>query len=234
VYLIGGDLFNSFTESLDYAKKLDEELGDEIILRYIVGNHDLNGVDYQTAESDVDELYLHNKFLDVEDIRIIGNNGWYDHGFVRGDYTEEDIEVWKQAYWYDRILDMGGLTDQQRMANVLDQVGSQLIKAQESKKKIVMITHFVPRFDYIHRFPSDPRWDKVNAMLGSPRMGELLDEEYVQLTIFGHLHIHPAPVKAGINTYFDQAIGYHTVNTDEWEYDNFMEEWMFRLRVVDL
>lgn len=231
-YLIAGDLFNDFNLSAEYISNLQNKLP-KTKVRYIVGNHDLAGVDFQTAESDANQFYLHNKFLDIDDVRIIGNNGWYDYGFLRGDYSNQEILKWKEAYWYDQQLDMGGLSDQERTNLVLGQISHQLLAAQQAKQKIVFMTHFVPRFDYIRRFPSEEKWDKVNAVLGSPRISELLDMEYVLTTIFGHLHVKPAPLKVGNNVYYNQSLGYRNQNS-EWLSTDFLSEWHNRLQIIDL
>ena len=77
IYVIAGDLFNDFNQSLKFARDMQEALGDKMLIRFIAGNHDMGyGVTYEELESDIDPLYFHNKFIDLTpEVRLIGNNG---------------------------------------------------------------------------------------------------------------------------------------------------------------
>ena len=64
VYVNAGDTYNDFTKTLAYYQALQREVGDQVIIRFLAGNHDMvKGATYAEIQSDVDPLYLHEKFL---------------------------------------------------------------------------------------------------------------------------------------------------------------------------
>lgn len=72
----------------------------------------------------------------------------------------------------------------------------------------------------------------INAMLGSDRLGKLL-ESYpnVKEVFYGHIHgVHP-PLTRGSLTYFNQALGVHKRRHNEWQAATFEEQWLTTVRV---
>ena len=232
-YVIAGDLFNDFQRTLSFARDMQDALGDKILIRFIAGNHDMgNGVTYDELESDIDPLYFHNKFIDLTPtVRLIGNNGWYNYDFVGNDYTEKQIQQFKNSFWYDRRIKQP-ISDKERFNRNMSQLQHQLDVADH--KQTVVVSHFVPRNDYIKRFPNGAsRLDMANALLGSNKVGEILDNSYTIATITGHLHLHPAPLKVGNNIYYNAAVGYNTARVHEWRSDDFITEWQNHLILLD-
>lgn len=233
LYVIAGDLFNDFNQSLAFARDMQDVLRDKVMIRFIAGNHDMgNGVTYDELESDIDPLYFHNKFIDLTPtVRLIGNNGWYNYDFVGDDYTEAEIQRFKHAFWYDRRIQQP-ISDKERFDRNMTQIKTQLNQA--AQKQTVVVSHFVPRLDYIKRFPKGrSRLDMANALLGSKQFGEILDQSYTIDTVTGHLHLHPAPLKVGNNTYYNAAVGYNTARVNEWASDDFITEWQNHLVILD-
>jgi len=232
LYVIAGDSFNDFAETLSFAQEMQTLVQDKMAIRFIAGNHDMGkNVSYDELESDIDPLYFHNKYIDLtDDVRLIGNNGWYDYSFVGQDYTQAQIEQFKKAFWFDRRIDQP-MSDKERFDINLKQINEQLLAA--GNRQTVLVSHFVPRDDYIKRFPNgNARLDMANAFLGSNRLGQALDQSYTIATVTGHLHLHPAPLKVGNNIYYNAAVGYNTARVQEWRSDDFMTEWQNRLIVL--
>lgn len=232
LYILAGDLFNDFNKSLKFARDMQDALEDKVMIRFIAGNHEMGeGITYDELESDVDPLYFHNKFIDITDeVRIIGNNGWYDYDFIGNDYSDDEILQFKNAFWYDRRIKQP-MSDKERFDINLNQIKTQLAKA--GRKETIVVSHFVPRNDYIRRFPNrNTRLDMANALLGSTKVGDLLDKSYTTNTITGHLHLHPSPLKVGNNVYNNVAVGYNTARVHEWTSDNFITEWQSRLLML--
>lgn len=236
IYLIAGDLFNHFDKSLAYAQHLQKFVPD-VTVRFIAGNHDMvNGVTFDELEQPLDDTYLHNQYLDVAgtDWRIIGNNGWYDYSFADSLHRpEERFAQWKRAYWLDSAIPQP-LSDPERMQLVLGQVRAQLSMAAEAQKKVLFMTHFVPRPEYLHITQDDRFWNMMIAMLGSRHLGDLLAEFHVKAALFGHMHIHPKPQLLAGTMYYDQAVGYGTKRRREWQTTSFFEEWRQRTRILTL
>lgn len=237
-YLIAGDLFNDFTRTLAYVQKLASELQGKTIVRFIAGNHDmLKGVTYEELESQISVEYLHNQFEDLPctNWRIVGNNGWYDYSLARfADNIEtKDIELWKRAYWVDRAIQQP-MNDYERMEIVLKQVKSQLDLARQEQKRVLFMTHFVPRREYVQDRPDKRMWDMFNAMLGSERLGQVLNDPAVKHVLFGHLHIHPKVEQLNHAWYYNRSVGYKSNHINEWVADDFFSQWQARLAIIDL
>ncbi|WP_137597882.1 metallophosphoesterase [Paucilactobacillus kaifaensis] len=233
-YLIAGDLFNDFQQSLNYVEQLDQLINGKV--RFIAGNHDmLRNVSYEALESTRQTNYLHDQSEDVKGTkwRLIGNNGWYDYSLSKQQATTQQFASWKNAYWVDQTIKQP-VSDIERMKIVLHQVEAQLKRAQDDQKKVLFMTHFVPKKDFIIDSPDNRMWNMSNAMMGSYKMGELLEKYHVNHVLFGHLHIHPNPLRIGQTTYYNQAVGYRNNHTNEWLEDNFYDQWRRRLKIISL
>jgi hypothetical protein len=78
-------------------------------------------------------------------------------------------------------------------------------------------------------------YQMINAMLGSNRLGQLL-ESYpnVKAVFYGHVHgVHPPLDRANL-TYFNQAVGVHKKRHDEWQAATFADQWKRTIRVIEL
>nr|WP_225350738.1 phosphohydrolase [Lacticaseibacillus camelliae] len=146
VYVNAGDSFNDFTMTLWFYQQLQAAVGNAVTIRYLAGNHDLvKNVSYQTAQSAVSPLYLHEKALAVPgtDTVIIGNNGWYDYSLAPAalQASGADFAQWKRAYWIDSAIDQP-VSDQERMARVL--ATTQQALGAAAGRRVIYVTHFVP------------------------------------------------------------------------------------------
>lgn len=236
VYLIAGDLFNDFRKSRDFAHQLQLRLP-QTKVRFIAGNHDmLKGASYEQLETDESLEYLHNRYLDVAGTnwRIIGNNGWYDYLFAEATKrTTEQFAAWKRAYSVDGQIDQP-MSDPERMDVVLNQVETQLKVAQKAGKRVFLMTHFVPDAHFVHLTQDDRFWNVYVGLLGSPRLGDLIQAYQVDKVLFGHLHVPLPDAKIGATTFYNQAVGYGTKRHNEWTHTTFLKEWQARVRIISL
>jgi len=233
-YLIAGDLTNHFNQSLSIVEDLQKRLAPAQV-RFIAGNHDmLHDVTYQALESPISPLYLHNQFWDLPgtDWRIMGNNGWYDYQFA-DNLPGRNFLAWKRAFWVDSTIAQP-MDDVARMDRVLVQVEKQLVAARAAHKRVFFMTHFVPRRDFIWYTGDNRFWNMANALMGSPRLGALLERYQVDQVQFGHLHRHYWPQTLGGTTYVNQAVGYHNHRINEWHHQDFYTEWVSRVKILDL
>ncbi|GAW99863.1 metallophosphoesterase [Secundilactobacillus mixtipabuli] len=236
VYLIAGDLFNHFNCSLAFVEKLQKRTPATAV-RFIAGNHDMvNDISYDDLQKSLSETYLHRKKFDIPntDWQIIGNNGWYDYSFSAVLHRpDEDFLHWKRAYWIDGAINQP-MSDPDRMTQELQVIEAQLQQAKLNHKRVLFMTHFVPRIEYLRITSDDRFWNMANAMLGSTRMGDLLKRYQVERVLFGHMHIHPVPRHLDGTTYYNQAVGYGTTRRHEWITNDFQSEWLNRVRVINL
>lgn len=238
-YLITGDLFNNFEQSIDYVERLQQATSKTIKICFIAGNHDmLNGVTYQELEQpNLHPQYLHHRILRLPEGRlsIIGNNGWYDYSFV--DHlvkkTPTEISHWKQSFWVDQKID-SPLTDQERMKLVLQQVDNDFQIATNRHDRIIFITHFVPHQNFIFDQLDHPRWQIINGFLGSRKLGDLTEKYAIEYTAFGHLHTRNMPQTIANTTYIHQPLGYGIKRAFEWQQTDFLTEWQQTLQILQI
>lgn len=235
-YLIAGDLFNDFTKSAAYVKQLSDQLPTTKVY-FIAGNHDMiRGVSYDQLEHGKWPGYLNDQFVDIPETnyRIIGLNGWYDYTFATNeDKTESEFHRWKMAYWIDGLISQP-MSDLKREEVVIQQLKTQLQNAKDSRKKVILMTHFVPNQHFI-RYTSDFRfWNMANAMMGSLQFQKVIEQYQVDTVIFGHIHRRIGPVKIGLTTYYNAAVGYHNRRHNEWQTNDFMSEWQKQLQMIQL
>lgn len=242
-YFYGGDLFNDFALTRHYFTRLQTAVGSRCRVYYIAGNHDLlNHAPFDLVENLTDPAYLHNQYVDLPGIdwRMIGNNGWYDYSFSTYADQPRRVRQWKNAYWLDSSIDQP-LSDPARMDRVLAQVDHQLNAAAHSHKRVMLLTHFAPVAAVLGPRPhfttsrQEYFYQMFRAMTGSARLGQLVEQSgIVKRVFYGHLHgQHPVIHQHGV-TYLNQAVGVRNKRNNEWQRENFIDQWEFRLRIIDL
>lgn len=223
-YFFVGDSFNDFEQTSVYFAELQSQLPITKV-HYLAGNHDmLKGVTYEQLENLDDDLYFHNRFIDIPQTnwRIIGNNGWYDYSFSTYESNVKEVAKWKRAYWVDRPI-MQPMNDPERMAIVLDQVEENLKQARNQQKQVIFMTHFAPIREALpHPIIKSARrqrmWEMTTAMLGSRHLGALLARfPEVKAVFYGHLHYAQPLITVGNIEYRNQAVGVRRKNSGEWE-----------------
>lgn len=229
-YLIAGDLFNDFTRSVAYVNQLARQLQGQCRVYFIAGNHDMiRGTNFNQLQSSVNAHYVHQKMIAFPgtDYVLIGNNGWYDYQFANlSGKSAADFARWKRAFWVDGAI-VQPVSDIERMALVLKTTKMQLQQAANQGKKVIYMTHFVPQAAYISHAGGRPQWaEMANALMGSPRLGQLLTQYHVQAVLFGHTHLKYPPQQIQGVTYFCAPVGYGTKRHCEWRWGtNFFNEW---------
>ncbi|MDR3242039.1 MAG: metallophosphoesterase [Lactobacillaceae bacterium] len=229
VYLIAGDMFNSFAKTLNYAERLQTALGSETTVRFIAGNHDMGrDVTFDELESNLSPLYLHNQVLDVDDLRIIGNNGWYDYSFASGP-EKDGVAQFKRGLYFDRVIEQP-MTDPERADLSLQQLQAQLDQAVEEGKRALVIQHFAPHGLDL-RYPDfDDRWLMVNGVMGSKRYAELYSQySNLENVYYGHVHMTLPTREINGVKYDNVSVGYQRARIKEWTGETFIESWINKL-----
>jgi putative phosphoesterase len=235
MYLIAGDLFNDFQKTTAFVGALQVAMPN-VVVRFIAGNHDMGrGISFAELENNDNPLYLHNQYVDISgtDWRVIGNNGWYDYEFARH-VSPEEVATFKRGLYYDRVIEQP-MSDPARMDLVLVQTQAQLEAAKAAGKQVVFMTHFAPIADELVYPPADARWNVVNGVLGSPRLGTLL-ESYpnVEYVYYGHIHVTVPPREKNGVIYENPSVGYNRRRLMEWTADTFIEAWQNKVRFLVL
>ncbi|PAY33895.1 metallophosphoesterase [Ligilactobacillus salivarius] len=243
-YLFAGDMFNDFQKTKNYLEKLNTLITGKVY--FIAGNHDmLKNITFTELENNnISDFYLHNAYIDIPntDWRIIGNNGWYDYSFSPT-LTEDEIKRWKNTYWIDAGINQP-ISDNEREQLALQQSKQQFDLAKQAKKKVIFVTHFVPNSKALWSKPATLKSDNeirifemVNALLGSRHLGKLIqDYPEIKYVFYGHVHGWHEPFQIAGTSYLNQAVGvrkkkrkYH-----EWQKDTFMDQWKYRMNIINI
>ncbi|MBB1098888.1 metallophosphoesterase [Limosilactobacillus sp. WF-MT5-A] len=235
-YFFVGDAFNDFEQTRAYFAELQSQLPTTKV-HYLAGNHDmLKGVTYEQLENLDDDLYFHNRSIDIPETnwRIIGNNGWYDYSFSTYESKAAEVTRWKRAYWVDRLI-IQPMNDPERMVIVLHEVERALKQARLENKRVIFMTHFAPiREALSHPLIKSARrqrmWEMTTAMLGSKYLGALLARfPEVKKVFYGHLHyVRPLITVENIE-YHNQAVGVKRKSGGEWKGTSLLDQWINRL-----
>lgn len=240
-YLFAGDLFNNFQRTADYMTQLDTKTPSTAVF-YVAGNHDMLGAaSEQAIESFSSNEYLHNQYVDLPHTnwRVIGNNGWYDYSFSMYDQKPQKVARWKNVFWLDSAIPQDK-DDKTKMTDVLAQTSEQLTAAQRLNKAVLYLTHFAPRHELLEPKPAatlDSRHERIyqmiNAMMGSDRLGDLLESSpNVKAVFYGHLHHAHRPLHRHGLVYLNQAVGVKNKRHNEWQRATFEQQWVSTMRVL--
>ena len=154
------------------------------------GNHEMADLTEATIETFDDQRFLNFRTVPLtQDLVLLGVNGWYDYGYSTI-LDQKKIRRMKNLYWYDRKIQRSA-SDPDINQGLLQQLHSCLSKLTQQEKEVILVTHFVPRREFIvyQTNPAYERWNELNAFLGSEAVGDLIDHfPNVRQVIFGHTH----------------------------------------------
>ncbi|AIM63506.1 metallophosphoesterase [Weissella ceti] len=190
VLVLVGDTYNDFTRTQQLVQEISDR-HDNVQVFFVAGNHDM-GRNVSAAElEETYPHYLHKRYVDLpnSNIRLIGHNGWYDYS-LSPTVSEEAGWAFHNGLYFDRVIPQNE-SDLARTDKGLDEMAKLLQQAQADQKEVIFATHFVPIKDDLH-VSEDLRLQLVNAMMGSKRVGELLQaQKNVRAVVFGHQHVNP-------------------------------------------
>lgn len=184
-----GDIYNNFQRTQSLVERLNQAHSANVY--FLSGNHDMaRGIDEVSIEESHPN-YLHKQWVDLpdSDVRVIGHNGWYDYTWAP-EVSDEKAWTFHQGLSFDRVIPQTG-NDIERTDRALVEIDQMFEQARLDKKQVVFATHFVPINDDLYA-GNDERIRLINTIMGSKRVGELLQEQNNLLSVvFGHQHINP-------------------------------------------
>lgn len=218
IILCAGDISHE-SEVIEETLNVLNTLLEPQKLLFVPGNHDIWVEDPSFAEEDASKkkyeielkslvektgsIYLPgNPTYLSKDIGVIGTIGWYDYS-LRNKKWDELIEEKGYYYenktfagyqWYDAIFAKWGMSDDEVVAYLLEQLQKDFKKIKECPTKIAVM-HHVPFINSV-TVRDQPDWDFFNAFMGSERFGEFFLNEGFAMVIHGHTH---ALLKYSIN-----------------------------------
>lgn len=228
VYIMAGDWHNYFEKTLRFAEDLQNIVGPSILIRFLAGNHEMgHGVSFDELEQDLSPLYFHNKSLKLDDLTLIGNNGWYDYSFAQGPQKEQ-AEQFKNGFYYDGLIKQP-MSDFERTTFSINQIKSHL-KSIEDEEKILMVQHFAPHnLDLIYP-AAFPKWQMINGVMGSKRYINLYQNDpRIKQVVYGHAHLNVPTREIKTTEYYNVSVGYRRSKANEWTEKTFFENWAKKL-----
>lgn len=190
VLVLVGDTYNDFGRTQLLVEAVMKQHGTAKVF-FVAGNHDMGrGITEEEIEGRYPN-YLHKQYIDLphSNVRLIGHNGWYDYS-LSPSVTEEAGWAFHNGLYFDRVIPQNE-SDLARTDKALREISQLLIQAQSEQKEIIFVTHFVPIKDDLYD-SEDVRIQLVNAMMGSKRLGDRLQEQNnLRAVVFEHQHVNP-------------------------------------------
>jgi len=227
--ICAGDISSCYDTTLGVIGKLDKN---GIKCLFVQGNHEL----WKTKKYP-DSLVLYNKYREHEyclsdkivvigDYVIVGDVGWYDFSFR--DFMKYTLTVTKQKHgWGDKH----GVTfdDVEFCRYQNDKFLSMIWKAKREHpdKKIIVVSHMLPFIEHTRLYP-DTYFD---SFVGNVELGNILRQENVCMSIFGHNHLTMDGMIDGIK-YVNSPLGYQMLG--EWGSLGIEDRLRQQLRVIEL
>ncbi len=220
--IVAGDISETPERTLSEMKKLAGLL--DFPVYYVPGNHDMwnkncpgRTADEIFADYLADPLCLSGKGLFTEEIRIIGDTGWYDYSFAAPEYTRGELDGMCRdgRTWQDKLFNDWTRDNQKAMERALARLSEQLARTEQEENPedlppVLMVTHMLPVKEFC--VPAGQGyWGFFNAFLGSERLGEFCRERGVRFSVCGHVHYRSECEKDGVR-YLCPCLGYDT----EW------------------
>jgi len=211
-----GDMSNDFKAlTLPILRYFSEKFQ----VTYNLGNHDMLGL--TEAEIQAQDF----KLWQIGKQNVLAFAGWYDYSF----YPSSRAAGLKQAFYFDRKIHRD-FDDPTTTAKVLEQLDQVLAGLSQPP---LVIMHFVPEKAFSF-FSGSPRFDRLNAYLGSESFHDLFVKYQIKNVVFGHVHHRFSPSQIHGVTYQARPLGYMR----EWQMvDDFFREFpsyriaeMYKLR----
>lgn len=234
--LIAGDLSQSIYTTDDILEDVQDVVKTEVY--FVAGNHERyqGCLSFEEIEGFKSDRYINNKVVEIEDSNyvILGYNGWYDYSFKEDEsVSDEYIYENKSSIWNDPLdFDYNDVeANDIVIKNLENTLGS--IKG----KKVIVLTHFIPKKEFVMTKPGNLRWNQGNAFMGSEKFGEMFErfnemkKSRITDVIFGHSHKDFGADNKINNIYYHcRPIGYRV--SGEWETHQISDEIRYKLNII--
>ncbi len=221
---------------------------------FVAGNHDIwtkeIGIDSEKALYDIfpklaktyDISYLETEVMNVEDMRITGTYGHYDHSFFlpndqvkMADIKKSKVILPGYKLTYNDQAKMQLRKSDAKLCGQLIESFEKRLKNQDMKKMIT-ISHTLPDLTLVGRTVNDSRSVFLSAYSGSIKLKRVLERYSPAYHFCGHTHL---PAKANIGQTLAINIGsdykllrYGILNTKSGQ-TKFKEKLIEDLPIID-
>ena len=199
-YILNGDISFIKEQVLFYREEVINLFGNNIEFHYTNGNHDIgkgNGMtveEYSKRKSE-DVYHLKNSPIFSEDKVILGMDTLYDYSFYNKDLDSENQLHEEQvkallALTNKRLFD-DNVEDFEALKRLSDNC---ILSAEENmqeyqNKEIVFVSHYIPKKEFVARNTlQDSHLALKNAMIGTDKIGSMLERNNVTKAYFGPTH----------------------------------------------
>lgn len=213
ILVIPGDVSETLKVTIDYIKKLNEEL--DIPVYYVPGNHDMWYKNNKKTTQNIYKIYAEDKFCLIDkplvlkdNIVIIGDLFWYDYSFANNvKYTKEDLalKTYNRRTWQDYFYTNWVKSDEEQCGYFINKNKSVLEKYKDYK--IILVSHMInhKRFSMLEEV--DEKWGYFNGFLGSESLYNLIKKYNIDVAVCGHIHFRRR-FKEDNTTFICSCLGY--------------------------
>lgn len=234
VLLLSGDTSQDIKRTSKIVEKLNASM--DTVVYFIAGNHEryLNKSTHDDILVFSSDYYINNKSINLPDsnITIVGFNGWYDYtlkdsSIIKADesYQNERHKVWSDPVDFS-------LNDIDATKLLIDKF-KVVLEDVLPDRDIILLTHFIPKKEFVVTKPGNYPWNLCNAYMGSSSVGELIDsEDRIKHVILGHTHKDfGGNLHLENKNYSCRPIGY--CKHGEWETSNIKDEILHKINILE-
>lgn len=232
--VIGGDLSNHYTISLQFVEELQKDAG--IPIYFIPGNHDFwEKQDRKNTEKIYDIYKKHPQSLVEsplvlsEDYTLVGHPAWYNHAIYnkeKFDANEIEKGQYRGVFWQDKVK-----VDWQATDREISKHFSNLIRADldsVTTDYIILQTHMVTIPEFTMPMPHRV-FDFFNAYIATDDLKNIQKDYPISHHFMGHIHFR-AEIQKNETRFITNSLGYRK----EWRTKDFRKELRDSLVMIEL
>lgn len=232
--VIGGDISNHYTDTIQFVEDLQKQAG--IPIYFIPGNHDFWEKKGPKNTRKIYEIYkehpqslIEKPLILSQDYTLVGHPAWYNHAvYDREAFQPEKIEKGKYrgGFWQDKLKVDWEATDQE-----VSKEFSEIIRADlesVTTDKIILQTHMVTIPEFTVPMPHRV-FDFFNAYIATDDLENIHKDYPITHNFMGHIHFR-AQIEKDEAQFITNSLGYRR----EWRSKKLRQELKESLVTVDI
>ncbi len=234
ILVIGGDISNHYTTTIQFVENLQRYAG--IPIYFIPGNHDFWEDTKEKNTQKIYEIYkqhpqslVESPLLLSKDYTLVGHPAWYNHAvYDKETFTPEEVEKGKYrwSYWQDKLNVDWEATDLEVSDYFADVIRRDLESVETDK--IILQTHMVTIPEFTMPMPHRV-FDFFNAYIATDDLKNVHQEYPITHNFMGHIHFR-GHVQKEDTQFITNSLGYGR----EWRSKDLGRELRASLTVLEL
>lgn len=218
--VIAGDISSRWKETISLIEKIENESGVRTV--YVPGNHDLWSSNFSEEPTEFiygkflnDSHCLSGKIIQIENLYLTGDIGWYDYSFGSREYSFEDFEKMELdgRIWQDSLKNQWTENNIERTSLFISDLKvrmENINKTRTENDRTMLVTHMLNHEAF--KVPENwKNWKYFNGFLGSTGLMNLCLEQKPDYALCGHVHFRKSFDEKKIH-WMCRCLGY----SNEW------------------